>query len=167
MLNILIAFCNKKKFSIERNAILKTLRKIFRGHVQEVLYLKAKDISNVIGSKIIKRKQVNEVFLLTLLLSLNKFYAFLWHLQKQPPEVVYTKKFSLKNLQNSQENTCASVPFLIKLQTGKNMSSLESKIQLAPIFIHFISPFSFYTPWKHQKTRVFLILLGNIERTVA
>ena len=40
----LLHFANNKKFSIERNAILKTLRKIFRGHVQEVLYLKAKDI---------------------------------------------------------------------------------------------------------------------------
>ena len=29
---------------------------------------------------------------------------------------------------------------------------------------HFISLFSFYTPWKHQKTRVFLMFSGDIER---
>ena len=35
--------------------------------------------------------------------------------QKQPPEMFYKKNF-LKFLQNSQENTCAKVSFLIKLQ---------------------------------------------------
>ena len=34
---------------------------------------------------------------------------------KQPPEVFH-KKGVLKNLQNSQENTCVWVSFLIKLQ---------------------------------------------------
>ena len=34
--------------------------------------------------------------------------------QKQPPEVFY--KVFLEILQNSQENTCARVSFLIKLQ---------------------------------------------------
>ena len=35
--------------------------------------------------------------------------------QKQPPEVFH-KKGILKNLQNSQENTCVRVSVLIKLQ---------------------------------------------------
>ena len=34
----------------------------------------------------------------------------------QPPEVFYVKKLFLEILQNSQENTCARVSFLIKLQ---------------------------------------------------
>ena len=34
---------------------------------------------------------------------------------KQPPEVFH-KKGVLKNLQNSQENTCVRVSFLIKFQ---------------------------------------------------
>ena len=37
-------------------------------------------------------------------------------LQRQPAEVLYKKVF-LKISQNSQENNCARVPFLIKLQT--------------------------------------------------
>ena len=35
---------------------------------------------------------------------------------KQPPEVFYVKKVFLEISQNSQENTCARVCFLIKLQ---------------------------------------------------
>ena len=38
--------------------------------------------------------------------------------QKQPPEVFYRKKVFLKFLQKSQENTCARVSFLIKLQAS-------------------------------------------------
>ena len=37
-------------------------------------------------------------------------------LQKQPPKVFYKKKVFLEISQNSQENTCARVSFLIKLQ---------------------------------------------------
>ena len=36
--------------------------------------------------------------------------------QKQPPEVFCKKRCSQKFLQDSQENTCARVSFLIKLQ---------------------------------------------------
>ena len=32
---------------------------------------------------------------------------------------------------------------------------------------HFMPLVSFYTPWKHQKTRCFLIFLGGAERSVA
>ena len=35
--------------------------------------------------------------------------------QKQPPEVLWEKTLSLKILQNSQENNCPGVSFLIKL----------------------------------------------------
>ena len=35
--------------------------------------------------------------------------------QKQPPEVLYEKRF-LETSQNSRENTCARVSLLIKLQ---------------------------------------------------
>ena len=38
------------------------------------------------------------------------------NLQKQPLDVFCKKKMFLKILQNSQENTCARVSFLIKLQ---------------------------------------------------
>ena len=38
-----------------------------------------------------------------------------YNLQKQPPEV-FCRKGVLRNLQNSQENTCARVSFLKKLQ---------------------------------------------------
>ena len=38
--------------------------------------------------------------------------------QKQPQEVFYKKVF-LKISQNSQENTCAGVSFLIKLQVPR------------------------------------------------
>ena len=38
-------------------------------------------------------------------------------MQKQPQEVFYKKVF-LKILQNSQENTCARVSFLTKLQAS-------------------------------------------------
>ena len=37
-------------------------------------------------------------------------------LQKQPPEVFCKKPMFLEISQNSQENTCARVSFLIKLQ---------------------------------------------------
>ena len=39
-------------------------------------------------------------------------------LQKQPPEVFYKRKVFLEISQNSQENTCARVSFLIKLQAS-------------------------------------------------
>ena len=39
------------------------------------------------------------------------------YLQKQPPEVFYEKIF-LEISQNSQENTCATVFFLIKLRAS-------------------------------------------------
>ena len=38
----------------------------------------------------------------------------LW--KKQPPEVFFKKRCSLEISQNSQENTCATASFLIKLQ---------------------------------------------------
>ena len=37
-------------------------------------------------------------------------------MQKQSPEVFYEKKLFLEISQNSQENTCATVSFLKKLQ---------------------------------------------------
>ena len=55
-------------------------------------------------------------------------FEFLWYLerilewnwestQKQPPEV-FCKKLFLEITQNSQENTCARVSFLIKFQAS-------------------------------------------------
>ena len=49
------------------------------------------------------------------------------------------KKVFLEILQNSQENICGRVSFLIKLQAY------------------------FYTPWKRQKTKCFLTFSGCIE----
>ena len=40
----------------------------------------------------------------------------LFDCEKQPPEVFCKKKVFLEISQNSQENTCARVPFLINLQ---------------------------------------------------
>ena len=40
-------------------------------------------------------------------------------IQQQPPDVFY-KKESLKILQNSRENTCGRISFLIKLQAWGN-----------------------------------------------
>ena len=44
------------------------------------------------------------------------FSAIEGFVQKQPPEVHYYKKVILKFSKNSQENTCARVYFLIRLQ---------------------------------------------------
>ena len=93
----LLHFATTKNFQLKEMQSWKHYVRFSAGMFKKFCTYKPKT-SNAICSKIIKRKQVNEVFLLTLLLSLNKFYAFLWYLQKQPPEVVYTKKFSLKNL---------------------------------------------------------------------
>ena len=41
--------------------------------------------------------------------------------QKQPSEVFYKKKMFLKISQNSQENSCARVSFLIKLQVSEHL----------------------------------------------
>ena len=48
----------------------------------------------------------------------------------QPPEVLYKKKVFLKISQNSQENTCARVSFLIKLQ------HLFHRTRLSDCFFH-------------------------------
>ena len=41
----------------------------------------------------------------------------IYNIEKHPPEVFYKKKVVLKISQNSQENTCARVSFLIKTKT--------------------------------------------------
>ena len=46
-------------------------------------------------------------------------------LQKEPPEV-FCKKGFLKYSQNSQENTCARVSFLIKLQAFNFTEKIDS-----------------------------------------
>ena len=56
--------------------------------------------------------------------------TLLYFIQKQPPEVLYKKKMFLKisYYQSSQENICASVCFLIKLQAwGVIISSFGQK----------------------------------------
>ena len=52
------------------------------------------------------------------------FTHFLLYFQKQPPEVF------LKNSQNSQENTCARVSCLIKLQASGNFLKKETLAQV-------------------------------------
>ena len=50
--------------------------------------------------------------------------------QKQPPEVFYNKRLFLELSQNSQENTCARVSFLIKLQVKAcNFIKKEALVQ--------------------------------------
>ena len=46
------------------------------------------------------------------------------YLIKKKPQVVFYKKGALKNLQNSQENTCARASFLIKLQPAIKKETL-------------------------------------------
>ena len=48
----------------------------------------------------------------------SKRFAAKLKVQKQPPEEFYGKKLFLKISQNSQENTCARVSFVIKLQAS-------------------------------------------------
>ena len=51
-------------------------------------------------------------------------------IQNQPPEVFFVKRCFFINSQNSQENTCARVPFLIKLQASGLMPATISKKRL-------------------------------------
>ena len=61
-------------------------------------------------------------------------YLFLVHLslQKQPSEVICKKKVLLEISQNSQENTCARVPFLNKV-VGLGLSATASVINLLKV----------------------------------
>ena len=52
-------------------------------------------------------------------------------LQKQPPEVFCKKKVFLEILQNSQENTCARVSFLIKLQAAPFSQNTSGRLLLS------------------------------------
>ena len=78
-------------------------------------------------------EQISHIALLFPLLTLNKqmsawyifyswyfyYWSFNWsHEQKQPPEGFYKNKLFLKISQNLQENICARVSFLIKLQAS-------------------------------------------------
>ena len=61
-------------------------------------------------------------------------YLFLVHLslQKQPSEVIFKKKVLLEISQNSQENTCARVPFLNKV-VGLGLSATASVMNLLKV----------------------------------
>ena len=66
--------------------------------------------------------------------------------------VLYKKVF-LENLQNSQENICATVSFLIKLQASASACNFVKKETLAPVFsCEFCktlrTPFSQNTSWR-------------------
>ena len=50
--------------------------------------------------------------------------------QKQPPKVFCKKKVFLEILQNSQENTCARVLFLTKLQDLQTTASVTCEVFL-------------------------------------
>ena len=54
------------------------------------------------------------------------------HVQKQPPEVFFKKRVLLEISQNLQENTCAEVFFLIKLQVSA--PNFIKKETLAQVF---------------------------------
>ena len=49
--------------------------------------------------------------------------------QKQPPEVFCKKKVFLEISQNSQENTCAKVFFLLKLQNAFSQNTSGRLLQ--------------------------------------
>ena len=67
-------------------------------------------------------------------------------LQKQPPEGFYNKKVFLEISQISQENTCARVSFLIKLQSWAcNFIKKESLAQVLSCEFCEISKNTFYT----------------------
>ena len=65
-----------------------------------------KTVSNIVNKNIVMRGDFNFHFDSNLKLKG----------QKQPPEVFFKKKVFLEISQNSKENTCARVSFLIKLQ---------------------------------------------------
>ena len=56
------------------------------------------------------------------------------HFQKQPPKVFCRKRCFLKIPQNSQENACARVSFLIKLQASASACNFIKKETLAHVF---------------------------------
>ena len=67
-------------------------------------------------------------------------------LQKQPPEGFYNKKLFLEISQISQENTCARVSFLIKLQSWAcNFIKKESLAQVLSCEFCEISKNTFHT----------------------
>ena len=68
------------------------------------------------------------------------------------------KKVFLKISQNPQENTCAMVCFKKVAGLLWLLLSIENGLT------HFISPVSFNSPWKHQKTSDFLMFSSSIKR---
>ena len=64
--------------------------------------------------------------------------------QKQPPEVFFEKKAFLEISQNSQENICARVSFLIKLQAC-NFIKKETLAQVFSCGFYEISKNTFFT----------------------
>ena len=105
------------------------------------------------------------------------------HITEAATEGVLWEKMFLKILQNSQENTCARVSFLIKLQallwnfqehffnrTPRTIASDMFKIAFHiatkehNILAHLLPMHSFSTPWKQQKTVGFLLFSGDEER---
>ena len=77
-------------------------------------------------------------------------------IQKQPPKVLYKKMF-YKISQNSQENTCARVSFLIKLQTEScNFNKKETHVNFAKFLrISFLQN----TSW-----RLLMKIIGDFEK---
>ena len=75
------------------------------------------------------QKQINQILILKIeqkfMHEIVTDIKLLNFFQKQSQEVFYKKKSFLEILQNLQENTCARVSFLIKLQIVKNMSCKE------------------------------------------
>ena len=67
------------------------------------------------------------------------------------------KKVFLKISQNPQENTCAMVCFKKVAGLLWLLLSIENGLT------HFISPVSFNSPWKHQKTSDFLMFSSSIS----
>ena len=88
---------------------------------------------------------------------------------------VLWKKVFLKILQNSQESTRAKVSLFIKFAgliehlwtiASENNCFIVIMILLLSVLLPltYLWPmFPFYTPWKHQKTKGFLVFSGGIK----
>ena len=95
-----------------------------------------------------------------------KMFEIYWNTMKRKPQTCQTKillPITMKQnvINNNVKNWWIRFPVFIQNE-NENKRHFHSKY----ILTHFIPlvSFFFYTPWKHQKTRGFLMFSGGIER---
>ena len=62
----------------------------------------------------------------------------------------------------SKKLSAATIPYLFEVDP-ETVTIRQLKLMVSFIFTHFNPMFHFYIPWKHQKTRGFLLFSGSIE----